>query len=469
MANTHGGISGKYGVPSNDEKYKKQVEAGYEILKKRQDAVENQQPYNPTPAQISSAMQQYSMIKNPPKYDYAPSEYQLKYGKTIEGLLEQLNDRTKAGFSYNPAADANLQEYFKQYDLQADSAIDKSIGSYAPAGGGMSSTALALANEAAAAYEAKKNALVPEFYNAAYNQYLNQNSSLADLANSYLALENNNYNIWAANQTQKQVAAQQQYEQNYIKWLQNLNKAGYTVNDLGQAVKKAETISGNGSALNDMQKAWQTSYDNWLDYYRKEGYDEESLELAAKRADAEIKKRYGVSLEQFDSTAGIDTSDEKNSLTSTMDDNNGVSDYTREIYNSLISQGITDEEYAEKKLSSLSVNQRQRVSYISDMIDALKDHPRTEQGNFPPSTNAADSGMMTLVNIFKIRNAKYTNNDFYWYFVSRGYSDRKSQEMANNVSKRYQQIDVGGTEYGNPLTADSIAYAIQEELEKNKK
>ena len=73
----------------------------------------------------------------------------------------------------------------------------------------MSSTALALANEAAAAYEAKKNALVPEFYNAAYNKYLNQNATLADLANSYLALENNNYNIWANKEEQRQAGAAQ--------------------------------------------------------------------------------------------------------------------------------------------------------------------------------------------------------------------------------------------------------------------
>ena len=89
-------------------------------------------------------------------------------------------------------------------------------------------------------YEAKKNALVPEFYNAAYNQYLNQNATLADLANSYLALENNNYNIWANNEEQRQAAALQQYEQDYLKWLQDLDSIGYTVNELGQAVEKTD-------------------------------------------------------------------------------------------------------------------------------------------------------------------------------------------------------------------------------------
>lgn len=194
----------------------------------------------PTSEQVQSAMREYAVLKNQPKYDFTPSEYQLKYGETIENLLKQLNDRNNAGFSYDPSADQTLQEYFKQYDLQADAAIDKTIGTYAPAGGGMSSTALALANEAAAAYEAKKNALVPEFYNAAYNQYLNQNATLADLANSYLALENNNYNIWANNEEQRQAAALQQYEQDYLKWLQDLDSIGYTVNELGQAVEKTD-------------------------------------------------------------------------------------------------------------------------------------------------------------------------------------------------------------------------------------
>ena len=39
--------------------------------------------------------------------------------------------------------------------------------------------------------------------------------------------------------------------------------------------------------------------------------------------------------------------------------------------------------------------------------------------------------------------------------------------MASNVSKRYQEIDKNRSQYVTQYTADAIALAIKEELEKN--
>ena len=64
-------------------------------------------------------------------------------------------------------------------------------------------------------------------------------------------------------------------------------------------------------------------------------------------------------------------------------------------------------------------------------------------------------------------NAKYTKTDFKNYFKISGYSDSKAEEMASNVSKRYQEIDKNRSQYGTQYTADAIALAIKEELEKN--
>lgn len=393
----------------------------------------------PTSEQVQSAMREYAVLKNQPKYDFTPSEYQLKYGETIENLLKQLNDRNNAGFSYDPSADPTLQEYFKQYDLQADAAIDKTIGTYAPAGGGMSSTALALANEAAAAYEAKKNALVPEFYNAAYNQYLNQNATLADLANSYLALENNNYNIWANNEEQRQAAALQQYEQDYLKWLQDLDSIGYTVNELGQAVEKTDQSASplvDDSLLNAIVNA------------------------GALGAQAGALAANGQNISGGQNTSQLESDAVIDEMLDSIYSGTNVWDFQKTLSD--------DENTKLGYLDSLvSIAKKYDVSDVfSEYVDEQFRNVGTGIGEFLPPVeivwDLVGSGLS-----LSMLNAKYTKNDFKNYFIISGYSESKADEMAGNVSKRYQEIDKNRSQYGTQYTADAIALAIKEELEKN--
>lgn len=512
MANKHGGTSGKFGM-SEDEKRKSTMAAAAAgavngltgaYRKPSNSNANSASSPNPNPSvyptseQVQSAMREYAVLRNQPKYDFMPSEYQLKYGETIENLLKQLNDRNNAGFSYDPSSDPTLREYFKQYDLQADAAIDKSIGTYAPAGGGMSSTALALANEAAAAYEAKKNALVPEFYNAAYNKYLNQNATLADLANSYLALENNNYNIWANNEEQRQAAAAQKYEQDYQKWLQDLASIGYTVNEAGQAVK-GDSEKEDLNSL-DIKEKWQTSFDNWLDYYREAGYDEESIELATQMANAEIQNRYGTSLfgtDEKDDSKQNPLSDFYNNLehltgldinqpssNSPQDDRN-----TSQLESDAVIDEMLDSIYSGTNIEdfkkNLSDDENTRLGYLNSLVSVAQEDGRSDVfssflrdqyslsnvvtgglGYVFPTLEAGYDGIGTIFNLGML-NAKYTKTDFKNYFKISGYSDSKAEEMASNVSKRYQEIDKNRSQYGTQYTADAIALAIKEELEKN--
>ena len=382
----------------------------------------------PTSEQVQSAMREYAVLKNQPKYDFTPSEYQLKYGETIENLLKQLNDRNNAGFSYDPSADPTLQEYFKQYDLQADAAIDKTIGTYAPAGGGMSSTALALANEAAAAYEAKKNALVPEFYNAAYNQYLNQNATLADLANSYLALENNNYNIWANNEEQRQAAALQQYEQDYLKWLQDLDSIGYTVNELGQAVEKTDQSASplvDDSLLNAIVNA------------------------GALGAQAGALAANGQNISGGQNTSQLESDAVIDEMLDSIYSGTNVWDFQKTLSD--------DENTKLGYLDSLvSIAKKYDVSDVfSEYVDEQFRNVGTGIGEFLPPVeivwDLVGSGLS-----LSMLNAKYTKNDFKNYFIISGYSESKADEMAGNVSKRYQEIDKNRSQYGTQYTADAI-------------
>lgn len=429
----------------------------------------------PTSEQVQSAMREYAVLKNQPKYDFTPSEYQLKYGETIENLLKQLNDRNNAGFSYDPSADPTLQEYFKQYDLQADAAIDKSIGTYAPAGGGMSSTALALANEAAAAYEAKKNALVPEFYNAAYNQYLNQNATLADLANSYLALENNNYNIWANNEEQRQAAALQQYEQDYLKWLQDLDSIGYTVNELGQAVEKTDQSAPlDDSLLNAVINAGAIGA--------------QAGALAAEGQSNSKQNPFSKLYDNLEQLTGLDI--EKNFLNSNQGSQTGTGNISDlQLESDAVIDEMLDSIYSGTNIEdfqkTLSDDENTRLGYLNSLVSVAQEDGRSDVfssflrdqyslsnvgtgglGYVFPTLEAGYDGIGTLFNLGML-NAKYTKNDFKNYFIISGYSESKADEMAGNVSKRYQEIDKNRSQYGTQYTADAIALAIKEELEKN--
>lgn len=429
----------------------------------------------PTSEQVQSAMREYAVLKNQPKYDFTPSEYQLKYGETIENLLKQLNDRNNAGFSYDPSADPTLQEYFKQYDLQADAAIDKTIGTYAPAGGGMSSTALALANEAAAAYEAKKNALVPEFYNAAYNQYLNQNATLADLANSYLALENNNYNIWANNEEQRQAAALQQYEQDYLKWLQDLDSIGYTVNELGQAVEKTDQSAPlDDSLLNAVINAGAIGA--------------QAGALAAEGQSNSKQNPFSKLYDNLEQLTGLDI--EKNFLNSNQGSQTGTGNISDlQLESDAVIDEMLDSIYSGTNIEdfqkTLSDDENTRLGYLNSLVSVAQEDGRSDVfssflrdqyslsnvgtgglGYVFPTLEAGYDGIGTLFNLGML-NAKYTKNDFKNYFIISGYSESKADEMAGNVSKRYQEIDKNRSQYGTQYTADAIALAIKEELEKN--
>lgn len=447
MANKHGGTSGKFGM-SEDEKRKSTMAAAAAgavngltgaYRKPSNSNANSASSPNPNPSvyptseQVQSAMREYAVLRNQPKYDFMPSEYQLKYGETIENLLKQLNDRNNAGFSYDPSSDPTLREYFKQYDLQADAAIDKSIGTYAPAGGGMSSTALALANEAAAAYEAKKNALVPEFYNAAYNKYLNQNATLADLANSYLALENNNYNIWANNEERRQAAAAQKYEQDYQKWLQDLDSIGYTVNEAGQAVEKNTSMAQEGNLSNMLVGA---------------------LGSLGGVVPADMRNIVDKNTSQLESDAVIDE------MLDSIYSGTNVWDFQKTLSD--------DENTRLGYLDSLvSIAKKYDVSDVfSEYVDEQFRNVGTGVGKFLPPVeivwDLVGSGLS-----LSMLNAKYTKTDFKNYFKISGYSDSKAEEMASNVSKRYQAIDKNRSQYGTQYTADAIALAIKEELEKN--
>lgn len=114
------------------------------------------------------------------EYEEAPT-YESRYDDTIQDLIAGLLDRPD--FSYDPATDPLYQNYRKQYTREGQRATADALGAAAAASGGIpSSYANAAANQASNYYAAQLTDKIPDLYQLAYNQYLNDyNMDLSNL------------------------------------------------------------------------------------------------------------------------------------------------------------------------------------------------------------------------------------------------------------------------------------------------
>ena len=134
---------------------------------------------------------------------------------------------------------------------------------------------------------------------------------------------------------------------------------------------------------------------------------------------------------------------------------------------------------------TLSDDENTRLGYLNSLVSVAQEDGKSDVfssflrdqyslsnvgtgglGYVFPTLEAGYDGIGAIFNLGML-NAKYTKKDFKNYFIISGYSDSKAEEMASNVSKRYQEIDKNRSQYGTQYTADAIALAIKEELEKN--
>lgn len=122
----------------------------------------------------------YPMSPRNFEYEAAPT-YESRYDDTIQDLIAGLLDRPD--FSYDPATDPLYQNYRKQYTREGQRATADALGAAAAASGGIpSSYANAAANQASNYYAAQLTDKIPDLYQLAYNQYLNDyNMDLSNL------------------------------------------------------------------------------------------------------------------------------------------------------------------------------------------------------------------------------------------------------------------------------------------------
>ena len=113
-------------------------------------------------------------------YEDAPV-YNNRYDDEIQDLIQGILDRPD--FSYDPETDLLYQQYRKQYNREGDRAVADALGAAAAASGGIpSSYANTAAAQAGNYYAAQLTDKIPELYELAYNQYLNDyQMQLSDL------------------------------------------------------------------------------------------------------------------------------------------------------------------------------------------------------------------------------------------------------------------------------------------------
>ena len=184
--------------------------------------------------------------KNYGSYDYgeAAPVYNNRYDDTIQDLIQGILNRED--FSYDPATDPLYQNYRKQYTREGQRATADTLGQAAAASGGIpSSYATTAAAQAGNYYAAQMTDKIPELYQLAYNQYLNDyNMQLSDLGvvqgaeqsdyDKYLNELNQfntdrafDYNAWLDeyNMTKDQLQTAQGLEQlDYTKYLNELQQ-----------------------------------------------------------------------------------------------------------------------------------------------------------------------------------------------------------------------------------------------------
>lgn len=251
--------------------------------------------FGPAPTYTSSWAGEIQDLYNQQKNrgDYAFSgvkpTYNNRYDATIQDLLGQIVNRED--FSYDPETDPLYSQYRKQYTREGQRATADALGAAAAASGGIpSSYAATAAGQAGDYYAAQMTDKIPELYQLAYNQYMNDHSmKLSDLGavqgaeqsdyqkylndlSQYNTDRSFDYGVWSdaqqrsANDLQTAIGLEQMEYQKYLNQLNQYNTDrsfgyGQHLDEIGQqtqlraeALNKAQLAAGYGdySFLNDM-------------------------------------------------------------------------------------------------------------------------------------------------------------------------------------------------------------------------
>ena len=142
-------------------------------------------PYKGTLDGLADALVGYGKFENP-------------YQKQTDRVLDSYLNRDP--FEYDLGSDPNWQQYQKTYLREGQRAREDTLGNYAAATGGQSSTAAVnAASQAQDYYNAQMADKIPELYKLAYDIWLNEGQQYAGQLDTLRGLGADALNAWSAN------------------------------------------------------------------------------------------------------------------------------------------------------------------------------------------------------------------------------------------------------------------------------
>ena len=237
-------------------------------------------------------------------YGEAKPTYTNRYDPTIQDLLNQIVNRED--FSYDAETDPLYSQYRKQYTREGQRATADALGTAAAASGGIASSyAATAAGQAGDYYASKMTDKIPELYQLAYNQYMNDHAmKLSDLGavqgaeqsdyqkylnalSQYNTDRNFDYGVWSdaqqlkAGDLQTAMALEQMDYSKYLDQLnqyntdrsfgygQHLDEVGWQSQQRQEALNQAQMAAGYGdySFLNKMGINTDNNPADWEQQY----------------------------------------------------------------------------------------------------------------------------------------------------------------------------------------------------------
>lgn len=156
-----------------DEKKKKQEDSTPQTTQPTQPKYEQ---YKPTQyAQSQTVTQAQNKLNN--HMANKPAQYQSQWGTQLDNLMNQILNREK--FSYDMNADAMYQQYKDMYTNQANMGMQNAMAQASAMTGGYGSSYGQMVGQQAFNNEMQNlNAIVPDLYQNALNQYINEGNNL---------------------------------------------------------------------------------------------------------------------------------------------------------------------------------------------------------------------------------------------------------------------------------------------------
>lgn len=228
---------------------------------------------------------------SPSSFEYEPAPtYTNRYDDTIQDLIDQMLNRED--FSYDPATDPLYQNYRKQYTREGQRATADTLGAAAAATGGIpSSYATTAAAQAGNYYAAQLTDKIPELYQLAYDQYLNDYQMMQSDLNEVQTAEQNDYNKF------RDQLNQYNADRNFF-YSQLLDEIDSQTLDRQEALQEALNQAQYGDYSGIADRGWDISNipteREWQQYLDEVSYDRQQQSQALAQAQVDNMLQTGT-------------------------------------------------------------------------------------------------------------------------------------------------------------------------------